>query len=98
MFDFLSEALESNSFRRYNKQKARYLGAMLISLFEIVAVGVGKRLLEGGDLPNPVKFVAMHRSLWEDENLKRFVGSGVRTSTRLPQTMKFARRWLEECK
>ena len=65
-FDFLSDSLEQDSFRRYDAQKSRYLGSTLISLFEIVGVGLGHRILEGKSLPNKEHLRSRHQSLWAD--------------------------------
>ncbi|MEW6192226.1 MAG: DUF262 domain-containing protein [Bacillota bacterium] len=97
-FDFLADSLEQNSFRRYDSRKKKYVGGTLISLFEIVAIGIGHRLLEGREVPSKEIFLSKHQSLWEDDRLSDFIGSGVRASTRLPRTVAFGRRWLEECR
>ena len=40
-FETLAEALEDDSFRRYDHHRGRHLGGFLISAFEVVAMGLG---------------------------------------------------------
>lgn len=96
-FDFLNDTLGEDSFRRYDATRERYQGALLVSLFEAVAVGIGRRLLPGGSLPDRAKFIDKHKSLWETMRPLTFVGSGVRASTRIPATIQFGEGWLQEC-
>jgi hypothetical protein len=96
-FRFLSETLGEDSFRRYDTKKKRYQGALLVSLFEVVAVGIGRRLLRGYELPDATAFFTKHRGLWENMRPLTFVGSGVRASTRIPSTIDFGEHWLGAC-
>lgn len=92
-FEFLANAFQENSFRRYDEAKGRYSGPMLVSLFEVVAVGLGHHLLNGGDLPDIDAYSARHKCLWNELGDKPFVGSGIRASTRIPETIRFGREW-----
>lgn len=96
IFDFLNEALGSDAFRRYDSQKQRYVGPMLVSLYEVVAVGLGVYLHKGGELPEPGSFREKHKNLWRELGDQKFVGSGVRASTRIPETVQFGERWIEK--
>lgn len=93
-FEFLSGTLRDNAFRRYDAGRGRYVGPMLVSLFEVVAVGLGYHLQSGGNLPDPNDFELRHRRLWGELGGKPFVGSGVRASTRIPGTIQFGREWV----
>lgn len=92
-FGFLSGALQENAFRKFDSKRGRYVGPMLISIFEVVAVGLGHRLLDGGDLPDESAYKERHRCLWDELDPKSFVGSGIRASTRIPETVRFGREW-----
>lgn len=94
IFDFLSESLGSDSFKRYDEQKGRYVGPMLVSLYEVIAVGLGAHLQEGGNLPDADDFCEKHKSLWGELGNQAFVGSGVRASTRIPETVRFGLEWV----
>jgi hypothetical protein len=93
-FDFLAENLGQNSFKRYNTYRAQYAGPMLVSLFEVVAVGLGHHIGLGGELPEPGAFLDKHRALWDELGPMPFVGSGIRASTRIPATIRFGREWV----
>jgi len=93
-FDFLAEALKEDSFRKYDHGRAKYSGPMVVSIFEVVAVGLGHRLLSGAALPTPAEFVERHRDLWGELSTQPYVGSGIRASTRIPQTVEFGRGWV----
>jgi hypothetical protein len=93
-FHFLFDVLKEDSFRKYDHNRARYLGPMAVSTFEVVAIGLGHHLLHGGALPTPEEFSERHRNLWADLSAQPYVGSGIRASTRVPQTVEFGRRWV----
>lgn len=93
-FEFLSAGLHENAFRRFDARRARYVGPMLVSLFEVIAVGLGHRLLSGGQLPDPILFAERHRELWPELGPMPYVGSGIRASTRIPETIRFGREWI----
>lgn len=93
VFDFLSNNLKGDSFRKYDTQRQRYYGPMLVSLFEVVAIGLGNHLLSGGDLPSSKIYLEKHKTLWSELGPQPFLGSGIRASTRIPQTINFGRVW-----
>jgi hypothetical protein len=92
-FDFLAKTLHENAFRRFDVGRSRYTGPMLVSLFEVVAVGLGYHLLNGGSLQDEVAFTQNHSGIWQELGPQAFVGSGVRASTRIPETIRFGREW-----
>lgn len=93
-FSFFADTLSQDSFRRYDGKSKRYLGAMLISLFEVVAIGLGRQLLAGGSLPEKTDFTKGHKKLWGNSQLAPFVGSGMPASRRIPRTVVFGESWL----
>ncbi|NNC15232.1 DUF262 domain-containing protein [Corallococcus praedator] len=94
VFNFLSTHLNSDAFRRFDKARSKYTGAMLISLFEVVAAGLGHQILLGKQLPNSGALTVAHKELWYDAALTQHAGSGVRASTRIPKTVEYGRGWL----
>jgi hypothetical protein len=95
-FEFLAELFGENSFKRYDLAKGRYLGPMLVSIYEVVAGGILYKLLNGGELPSREAFAEKHKNLWAGLSSNAFVGSGVRASTRIPETSRFGRNWVEQ--
>jgi Protein of unknown function DUF262 len=93
-FRYLNEHLGENAFRRFDPVKAKYLGSMLIPLFEVVATGLGRRCFTGHSLPDPKAFLDRHKQVWSSPELSPYVGSGIRASTRIPRTVDYGRKWL----
>jgi hypothetical protein len=93
-FNFLAENFGENSFRRYSLNRGRYLGPLLVSVFEVVAVGLCQLVQTGGQLPDANVFLERHKQLWPELGDKPFVGSGIRASTRVPETVRFGRNWV----
>lgn len=93
VFGFLSEALGSNSFKKFNQVKGVYSGPMLVSLYEVIAVGLALNLLNGDELPDKYEFCEKHKTLWPALSQQGFIGSGVRASTRVPETVQFGIEW-----
>ncbi|MDP0501980.1 MAG: DUF262 domain-containing protein [Verrucomicrobiota bacterium JB022] len=95
-FEFLAEHLGDNAFRRYDASRRKYVGPLLRSLFEVVAVSLGYELLQGRSLPDGARFKDKHKALWDELKNQPFVGSGVRASTRIPETIEFGRKWIQK--
>ncbi|MBE9110609.1 DUF262 domain-containing protein [Nodosilinea sp. LEGE 07298] len=96
-FNYLSTYLGQNSFRKFNLSKNCYYGGTLASLFEVVAVGIGRELLAGNDLPKANIFLEKHQLLGNNEQLRQFTKSGVRSSTRIPRTIAFGKELFHQC-
>jgi hypothetical protein len=90
-FKFVSEVLGENAFKRFDQRKSKYMGPTLASLFEVIAIGIGRHLLMGGALPKKDAFEEQHKAIWTKLSAQPFVGSGVRASTRIPGTIAFGR-------
>lgn len=93
-FDFLAQNLGQDAFRRFNPARNQYAGPMLVSLFEVIAAGLGYYLSGGGAMPDQQLFIEKHHTLWTELGPKPFVGSGIRASTRIPETIRFGREWI----
>jgi hypothetical protein len=93
-FAYLAEGLQENAFRRFSAGTNRYVGPLLVSLYEVVAVGLSNLLQNGGALPPREGFLIRHQGLWSELGPKNFVGSGIRASTRVPETVRFGREWV----
>lgn len=95
-FDYLASVLEQDSFRKFNVEKRKYYGSTLVSLFEVLAVGIGRHLLAGRELPLPDAFIEKHKLFSTYDELNQYTKSGVRSSTRIPKTIEFGENWLNE--
>lgn len=88
-FSFLQNAFGSDSFRRYDPIKDKFVGGFLISAFELVALGVGYNNEE--ILQSPVDVVTITKGLWMNESFTSRSGSGIRASYRIPNTLLLGR-------
>ena len=95
-FRYLNEHLGENAFRRYDTLKGKYVGPMLISLFEVVGAGLGRRYYEHQTLPESDVFCSKHKEVWAPKNAGALVKPGMTASTRIPLTIKHGRTWVME--
>ena len=90
-FTAIFNAVQDDAFRKYDKNKSRYLGAFSIAGFETIALGVGFNTKPDGSLL-PIKNLKERiQSIWDDPTFTRFSGSGMRASTRIPQIVPLGR-------
>jgi hypothetical protein len=92
-FDFLNEALGEDSFKKFKENK--YSGPILMPLFEIIAVGLGYRLLHSHKLPDLTSFKEQHKFILSDAQLNRDI-SGSTSRNRIPKTVEYGRTWFEQ--
>ena len=91
-FELLAGALGEDAFRRYDDAKGRYVGPVLMSAFESIAMGLGYNLEayeESGRKIDPSKAAELARSIWSDPNFAS--GSGISPSTRIRANIPFGR-------
>ena len=86
-FEILAEALEDDSFRRYDHRRGRHLGGFLIAAFEVVALGLGYHVSKADYRIDFERVRAAARGIWQDATFLKSIGSGVRASSRIPVTI-----------
>lgn len=91
-FKALAEALEENSFRKFSSEKGRPTGPPLVSVFEILALGIGYHALEAGYQPSSEKIQSVHKKIWIDPKFTSGSGSGISATSRLRITIPLGRR------
>lgn len=90
-FELLAAALGENAFKKHDPTRNQAMGALLISVFEVMALGVGfHQLRDTGDL-SVERVREVHRTLWQNELFTGSTGSGVRASSRIPITVPLGR-------
>lgn len=90
-FGYLDEALQENSFKRWNGEK--FTGKFLMSLFEVIAVGVAKNIEAFAILsPQRRKSIIKRaaKDLWANGAFTENSGAGVRGTTRLSRLLPIA--------
>jgi hypothetical protein len=92
-FQLLHATLEDNAFRRYDRDKARFVGAFLISAFEAIALGIGANISNYNEGRTAEQLGQRVRELWSDAGFLQSIGSGTSASSRIPRTIPLGRRW-----
>jgi len=91
-FSLLARNLGSDSFRRYDKRRDRFLGGFSISAFEVVALGVGynyKKIVAEKDVAFVIERV---KTIWDQVEFVSNSGAGKGASTRIPKIVPFGRK------
>jgi len=89
-FSLLDRILGDDSFKRFNSIKQRHEGGFLLSLYEVIALGIAfnisnNTLCDKDQIPEKVK------SLWTNKEFTNFSTSGVNASRRLPKLIPLGR-------
>ena len=90
-FEILAKTLGEDSFKKYDLEKERAVGPVLISVYEIVALGIGYHCLKPGYQKTESDLRDAHKILWENPTFTSGTGSGIRFSSRIPLTIPMGR-------
>lgn len=90
-FLLLNEILQDDVFKRYSVKKKRHEGGFLLSLFEVIALGVAFNI-HNGTLCGKNKIAEKTRSLWTNHDFTSWATSGVTASRRLPRLIPLGRK------
>jgi hypothetical protein len=83
-FNFISEIMEDQAFKRYNPTKKRFEGQFLLSAFECIGIGIGKNIESNTIEKDKAKVLEKAKSIWTNPDFQNKTGSGVNVSSRLP--------------
>lgn len=89
-FAVVQKEMGADAFKRFNAVKGRHEGGFLLSLFEVVALGVAYNLSED-TLCDPRDIGARARSVWSDQEFTKWATSGVTATRRLPHLIPYGR-------
>jgi hypothetical protein len=90
-FDILAACLGENSFKKYDITRQQASGQVLISLFEVIAIGLGYYLKDEHYVVSEDKVKQVHQEVPINPRFMTTAGSGVRASTRIPNTIGLGR-------
>jgi len=83
-FDYINSTIGEDAFKRYNIDKQIFQGRFLLSMYECIAVGIGKNMALK-DLTFTNEIVKQKASgVWSNSDFQSKTGSGVSVSSRLP--------------
>ena len=92
-FALLKQSLSSDSFRRWDKQRKRFVGGFSVSSYEVIALGVGYNY--EGLQADPSQIAEKAKTIWSDAEFTGNSGSGITASRRIPKTVPYGRRLFE---
>lgn len=90
-FQFISEALGSSAFKRWNGNN--FSGKFLMSVFEVISTGVSYNVdaLEALPVQTRSEFIQKAaRDLWDNPIFNQYSGAGIRGTTRLSRLLPIA--------
>jgi hypothetical protein len=90
-FKLIAEALGEDSFRKFNTAKSRPTGPPLVSVFEILALGIGHNILTAGFNVTAKQIEDARQNIWVDPKFTSGTGSGIRATSRLSVTIPLGR-------
>ncbi|QFY44607.1 DUF262 domain-containing protein [Candidatus Methylospira mobilis] len=90
-FKVLDEVLCDDAFKRFNNNKNRHEGGFLVSLYEVIALGVAFNI-DNNTLCDKSDILSRARSVWGDTNFTNWSGAGVTATRRLPKLIPYGRK------
>ena len=91
-FDLIRNSSSGGAFKKYDAQRDKFSGVFLVSVYEVIALGLGYQY--GKDKLDSIDIVDIAKNLWSNEEFTRWSGSGVNASTRLPRLIPLGRKLL----
>ena len=91
-FQILANSLGEDSFKKYNQTKKYPSGPVLISMFEIVGLGIAYNSQQENYEISEKKLKEIQKSLWDNPQFVSGTGSGISASTRIPITIPMGRK------
>jgi hypothetical protein len=91
-FELIANVAADNAFRRFDREKDRFLGGFSISAFEVIAMGIGCHIEQLAKKPDYASCILDKvKTLWSRRDFNESSGSGIRASTRIPKTLEIGR-------
>jgi len=94
-FTILNEVLGDNAFKRFATKKGRHEGGFLLSLYEVVGLGVAYNIAQGTLCPKN-EIADRAQSVWRQKAFTDWAASGVNASRRLPKLIPLGRKLFQK--
>ena len=92
-FDIVNTAMKDGSFRRYDPRKGRFMGGFLVSVFEVIGLGLGHNITDWRDNTEDRRAVVkIAKSIWSNADFTNHQGSGIRGTDRIAHTVPLGRK------
>lgn len=99
-FELLNKSLGEDTFKTYYPKEGRFKGALTVSAFEIIAIGVAENLPYILDLENPIEYINQKvKDLYSDAeyiNLKNAKISSQKAVTRFTTLTEFGKKYFSK--
>ena len=82
-FQILSQSTDADTFKKYDDQKQRFSGQLLVTPFEVIAYGLGYQYGRWTEF-DPTSIREKIMSIWFDNRILQNSGTGVRANSRIP--------------
>lgn len=89
-FQILEHHLGSDAFRRFNVTKNKFEGGFLVSVYEVVALGIAFNI-KNNTLCDPNDIINKAKSIWTTQDFTNWSASGMTATRRLPKLIPFGR-------
>lgn len=89
-FALLNKSTGSNSFKKYDRDQDKFLGGFLVSGYEVVALGLGYNYEQASRRNLDIEGII--KRVWQTEQFTSKSGSGIRASSRVPNTIPLGRK------
>lgn len=89
-FALLNDALGEDAFTRQDEGRGR--GGFLISMFEVIAAGLGHRIRQNPDLPTAAQVKEAALRVGQNEDFRKYSRSGTSASSRMPRLVPLGRQ------
>jgi hypothetical protein len=90
-FKLLTDSLGEDAFKKFDPNKKHALGAVLVSVFEVMAIGIGYHCLKPDFSITPEKIKEVHEGLWTKKGFSDKSLSRTSAAARIPVTVKLGR-------
>ena len=94
-FSILNRNLGDDAFKRFSTKKGRHEGGFLLSLYEVIGLGVAFNIANG-TLCAENKIAEKARSVWNDNDFTDWAAAGVNSSRRIPKLIPYGRKLLKK--
>jgi uncharacterized protein with ParB-like and HNH nuclease domain len=89
-FSVLNDVFNDNAFRRFSIKKNRHEGGFLVSLYEVIGLGVAFNIANG-TLCDKSDIVERARSVWSNATFNQSSSGGMTAARRLPKLIPYGR-------
>lgn len=99
-FSRLAQSMGEDSFKKYDNDREKHQGPVLMSAFELVAMGLGfnSEQYESGSLViGPERIGQLSRDAWNDAGFTNNSGSGIGVETRIRENIPLGRSRFAPC-